>query len=285
MSSSARRWCSGLVALSATFLAVSALDRDVDFFLSSFVKATSHDDAQHSCNLQGGTLATAFSEEENLAILKAMTEGLHQKPGGAYIGLGDMGHWNSYLWNENQPMTYSNWAPNQPDHGGGPNGEGCVEMWDNGQWNDLMCTAQIPFVCEVPTPPDQLLLKCSPALQDATGERKCHYEASWEFAHYPKPVGTQPEDEAACAAVGGILAQPRSAAHNQWMASRLRMSTHDSLWIGIKQKDFDSIQYNAWSQGNPDHDGSCIEVWWDGAWNDRDCQAAKAFVCEVPQSE
>ena len=63
------------------------------------------------------------------------------------------------------------------------------------------------------------------------------------------------------------------------------MSTHDSLWIGIKQKDFDSIQYNAWSQGNPDHDGSSIEVWWDGAWIDRDCQAAKAFVCEVQQSE
>ena len=46
-----------------------------------------------------------------------------------------------------QPMTYTNWIPGE----GGKLHESCLNIgtYFNNQWNDLLCTSQFCYLCQV----------------------------------------------------------------------------------------------------------------------------------------
>ncbi len=51
-----------------------------------------------------------------------------------------------YVWDDGSAVSWTAWADRQPDDAGGV--EDCVEVFADGTWNDLDCTAALPVVCE-----------------------------------------------------------------------------------------------------------------------------------------
>ncbi|VDI46450.1 C-type lectin domain family 10 member A [Mytilus galloprovincialis] len=47
------------------------------------------------------------------------------------------------------PLTYSNWNTGEPNNHRNQ-GENCCHMYDNGKWNDIMCSRKARFVCKRP---------------------------------------------------------------------------------------------------------------------------------------
>ncbi|KAH7698945.1 low affinity immunoglobulin epsilon Fc receptor, partial [Aphelenchoides avenae] len=73
-----------------------------------------------------------------------------------YVGLRRCDGCAEYIWSDGTPFgpeSYENWAdgePNTPEDAGA-----CVEMLDNGEWNDLACDNSRLSVCEKPANPVQ----------------------------------------------------------------------------------------------------------------------------------
>lgn len=55
----------------------------------------------------------------------------------------------TYSWVSGLPVTYSYWAPNEPNNW--RTGEDCVEIYSkNSRWNDRACNWTLPFICMMP---------------------------------------------------------------------------------------------------------------------------------------
>ena len=76
---------------------------------------------------------------------------------GLWIGLHDQELEHSYGWVDNSPVTFTNWAPGEPNHGGASgNSENCVIMLpQNGLWNDVNCGDHREYVCSKPKTEDK----------------------------------------------------------------------------------------------------------------------------------
>lgn len=59
----------------------------------------------------------------------------------------DMGHEGKFVWtNTGLRLTYTNMASGQPDNSLG--NENCLEIRDQGKWNDNNCLVDNHFVCQ-----------------------------------------------------------------------------------------------------------------------------------------
>ncbi len=97
-------------------------------------------DANAICQQNGGYLASINSAEENQFLANILTIqsawiGLHRSNG-------------SFEWSDGSPVNYNNWYPGQPNNYNGS--QHCVEMLNNGQWNDQYCTYKLEFIMEKP---------------------------------------------------------------------------------------------------------------------------------------
>ncbi len=90
----------------------------------------------------GGYLASINSATENNFLANILT--LQS----AYIGLNDAGQEGSFVWANGDPLTYSNWYPNQPNDYLGQ--QDYVEMLNNGLWNDQYNTQALEYIMEIP---------------------------------------------------------------------------------------------------------------------------------------
>lgn len=100
----------------------------------------------------GSHLATMANDGENaVALAIAMRPGVT----GFWIGGTDGSREGDWTWVTGEPWLYSNWEPRQPDDAGG---EDCLYMhvaggapadWSAGKWNDGMCGATFPALCEM----------------------------------------------------------------------------------------------------------------------------------------
>uniref|UniRef100_A0A8C5SD07 C-type lectin domain-containing protein n=2 Tax=Laticauda laticaudata TaxID=8630 RepID=A0A8C5SD07_LATLA len=96
--------------------------------------------AKATCSKFGGKLASPRNEEENAALAKLASKfGRH-----AFLGMTDRQTEGTFKHLNGDPMQYSRWAS------GEPNGEeeDCIEMFPDGQWNDITCNANRLIICE-----------------------------------------------------------------------------------------------------------------------------------------
>ncbi len=92
----------------------------------------------------GGYLAVINDATEN-AMLTAFLGG----EGSALIGLNDLAQEGKFRWPNGDPITYTNWAANQPDNYN--NGQDYVQLLgSNGKWDDMFNERQMEFVVEIP---------------------------------------------------------------------------------------------------------------------------------------
>lgn len=88
----------------------------------------------------GANLVSIQSQDENDCILSSLSN-LNQT-GVIWIGFSDEVSEGSFVWYDQSPITYTNWAPGEPNQSGN---EDCVQIYPTGanpgMWNDLSCTS------------------------------------------------------------------------------------------------------------------------------------------------
>ncbi len=98
--------------------------------------------ANKTCEENGGYLACINSEEENQLLANLLTIQ------SAWIGLGDPDGDGQFTWGCGDALSFTNWYPGQPNNYNGD--QDCVEMLNNGQWNDQYPHYLLEFIMEKP---------------------------------------------------------------------------------------------------------------------------------------
>jgi gliding motility-associated-like protein len=102
-------------------------------------------DAQTFAQTLGANLISIQSAAENQCIIDALNN--MGQTGVIWIGFTDEGSEGNFYWYDQSPVTYTNWAPGEPNNSGG--NENYVQIYPNGQWNDLAFNGSAVSVIEV----------------------------------------------------------------------------------------------------------------------------------------
>ena len=109
------------------------------------LETKTHAEAINACNGLGKKLfepkdSSANSEAFALAQANGVTS--------FWIGIHDITNEGKFTYDSNgETIGYDNWSDNEPNNFGNV-GEDCAEMNENGEWNDLPCNSEKPFLCE-----------------------------------------------------------------------------------------------------------------------------------------
>ena len=140
------------------------------------LRSTNYSRAIQIATNLGGHLAYINDATENSWILNTFGNYGGQARS-LWIGLNDIQEEGTFVWGSNQPAYYQNWAPGEPNSGGGffPD-EDYTMMWGigsgaDGMWNDAGDTSEAEAVVE--------LGEDSPPRQVAAAIRISEVEISW----------------------------------------------------------------------------------------------------------
>ncbi|CAJ1084310.1 macrophage mannose receptor 1-like [Xyrichtys novacula] len=239
-------------------------------FVYDFMNMT---EAQSYCREKYSDLATVESEEDmellrNMADLSRMTY-----PGGnsdrAWIGLYD--DISSWRWSLLERSFYKpgetefrNWWPGEPNNKKGE--EHCVELYDNGQWNDDSCDTQLQPVCCDVTGSDVTFVLINTSM-------------SWT------------EAQSYCRNHHTDLAWVKNTTDNQRVKD---LVSGQKVWIGLsreswKWSDGSQSTFRFWKQeskepNNNFENETCVSADFSssGRWEDWNCDYKRTFVCQSP---
>ena len=120
-------------------------------------KADTWEQAEEYCKSLGGHLASINSDRENQMVYDIMRAFGQSN---AYFGLTDAGHEGDWRWANGAPLSYTNWAPGEPNNEYGR--EHYAMFWQGKpayQWNDAEFNrgkfqGMNAFICEWDVDPD-----------------------------------------------------------------------------------------------------------------------------------
>ncbi|XP_061621223.1 type-2 ice-structuring protein-like isoform X2 [Phyllopteryx taeniolatus] len=99
-------------------------------------------EAQAHCQLFGGNLASVHSDDEN-AFIRTLTQGT------TWLGGSNCQTTGAWLWMDGTQMLFRFWCPLKPDN----DLTQCCLQTNTGVnkcWDDVPCSAALPFVCARP---------------------------------------------------------------------------------------------------------------------------------------
>ena len=113
-------------------------------------------DARASCIEQGGRLfeprdELTNTEVTNMAIDKGIiASGFNGTMSGFWFGINDRELENHFVYtsSKDEPLTWTNWSPNQPDDAYKVEDCGEIGRYPNTTWNDYDCDMELTYVCE-----------------------------------------------------------------------------------------------------------------------------------------
>ena len=130
----------------------------------------SFNEAETSCNLDGGNLALIGSAEEqnfletHFNLNAAQWIGKYRKHFVVklmlmlifIIGLNDIDQEGSFVWTAepNLPVEFTKWDNQEPNdfwHFDLGSAEDCTTMREHGEWNDNNCAKLFPYLCQIGT--------------------------------------------------------------------------------------------------------------------------------------
>ena len=108
------------------------------FLYKAFAEEKTWNEAQETCQRDGGNLAIIWNEQTRDVVRGFMGEG--------WIGLTDQ--WQEGKWQtpDKNDTAYTNWAIHEPNDKGD---EDCVLQRSSKRWNDLACHSKKKFICQV----------------------------------------------------------------------------------------------------------------------------------------
>ena len=97
--------------------------------------------AQDICAGEAGNLAIIWNEQTQNVVDEF----------GAPFWIGASDQWTEGEWQtpEKKELPYFKWNRNEPNDF--RTGEDCVAILKNGNWNDVRCSNNLPFVCQLKT--------------------------------------------------------------------------------------------------------------------------------------
>ena len=101
-------------------------------------------DAQLFAQTLGANLISIQDAIENQCIIDNLNN--LNESGVIWIGFNDELVEGSFVWYDQSPITYTNWAPGEPNNSGN---EDYVQIYPNGQWNDLAFAGSAKSIIEV----------------------------------------------------------------------------------------------------------------------------------------
>ncbi|XP_077968957.1 uncharacterized protein LOC120344702 isoform X2 [Styela clava] len=122
------------------------------YYVSGKDDKKSYVDGETFCKNNDGEIAMIKTSEIQMFIQNQVSATSGQ-PYGFYIGLKEVGTNDTFIWNDNSELTYTNWNSGEPSS---DKPEPCVAMgwwhtyYANLPWYDVNCTANSPtaFVCQ-----------------------------------------------------------------------------------------------------------------------------------------
>ncbi|XP_073452951.1 mannose-binding protein C-like isoform X1 [Aquarana catesbeiana] len=100
--------------------------------------------AQNICKEVGGSLATPRNAEENSVLHGIIsTKGVSSA---ALLDITDSQVEGTFTYSTGEKVIFTNWSTGQPDDY--KNNEDCVNMYNNGFWNDVSCSSKHLVICE-----------------------------------------------------------------------------------------------------------------------------------------
>lgn len=104
------------------------------------------DECEKYCRAKGGHLASITSQDENDVVYAYL---LDNKREHTFIGLTDEGKEGHWKWVDGSPVTYTNWAPGQPNNKKGKEHYAQFDGTYEGTWNDAKFGSESwRFLCE-----------------------------------------------------------------------------------------------------------------------------------------
>ncbi|XP_078247149.1 pulmonary surfactant-associated protein D isoform X1 [Pogona vitticeps] len=100
-----------------------------------------YETAEAKCVQAGGVLASPRNADENRALLEIRKS--HNV--NIILGINDIQTEGTFRYPGGETIGFTNWSKNEPNDAGG---EDCVEMVENGLWNDFPCNGEKLIVCE-----------------------------------------------------------------------------------------------------------------------------------------
>uniref|UniRef100_A0A096MA02 C-type lectin domain-containing protein n=1 Tax=Poecilia formosa TaxID=48698 RepID=A0A096MA02_POEFO len=258
-----------------------------DFCYKPFGDKKTWHSARSVCRSLGAELVSIHSMKEQSWVESY----LYMATSDVWTGLNDLAVPGMFMWSNEHIVTFTYWAPGEPNNHDGFT-EDCVEMsHQTGRWNDVSCTELNTYVCKMPKahyplPSVKPTMYGCPQGWDAYGY-SCYWmeetARSWSDAK-----AFCKEQDAVLLHIGDIYEQSHFT---------VVLSGRTSFWwIGLRaQGDMSGgvdyvwdnglpLTFTHWDKDQPDNgDGTCVAMTTGqigGFWDDKQCSEKHAFICE-----
>ncbi|XP_068430349.1 uncharacterized protein [Clinocottus analis] len=258
-----------------------------DFCYKPFGDRKTWHDAQDTCRSLGAELVSILSMTEQ----SWLESYLYTATNDVWTGLNDLFVTGMFTWSDEHVVTFTHWAPGEPNNHDGFT-EDCVEMFhQTGRWNDVSCTELNTYICKMPkdhypVPSVKPTVYGCPQGWDAYGY-SCYWmeetSRSWSDA------------KAFCKEQDGFLLHIGDI-YEQAHFTVLLSGKTGLWWLGLRARggsaggvdyiwDNDApLTFTHWDREQPDSgDGTCVAMTTGqigGFWDDKQCSEKHAFVCE-----
>eukprot|EP00057_Strongylocentrotus_purpuratus_P012674 XP_011667148.1 PREDICTED: macrophage mannose receptor 1-like [Strongylocentrotus purpuratus] len=202
-----------------------------------------------------------------------------------WIGLYQPDTYGPFIWSDGTSVSYTAWAPGQPDHYYG-NSEDCTHIFNKrSTWNDYSCSAHMSYVCK---------LRCPKLWRFFQGSCYRHFR---EEVNYTQAMANCRKIDMMNAGQSDLI-----SIHSQEemdfiiSTSEVQGNNNDPRWIGLYQPDPNDrfvwsdgtdVSYTAWYQGQPNNRlgvEDCVHIlrYKSGRelWNDIDCTMNFTYICK-----
>ena len=114
-----------------------------------FTEPKKWNDAESDCKVHGGNLVSIHSENYNQWVRALFQNATKSIPSPDWDGFwsGMISTGIEWKWSDQTGVYYFNWRAGEPNNWQGQM-EDCVEIYNDGSWNDDPCENELPFVCK-----------------------------------------------------------------------------------------------------------------------------------------
>ncbi|KAK2888177.1 uncharacterized protein [Channa argus] len=258
-----------------------------EFCYKAFEDKKTWHNARHTCRNLGADLVSVLSMKEQ----SWLESYLYLATSDVWTGLNELTVPGMFSWTDEHMVTFTYWAPGEPNNHDGFN-EDCVEMLhQTGRWNDVTCTELNTYICKkpkahYPVPSVKPTVYGCPQGWDAYGY-SCYLmednTKSWADAK-----AFCKERDSSLLHIGDIYEQGHftvalSGKTGLWWIG-LRAHGRPGGGVDYVWDNNSPVTFTHWNKDQPDSgDGTCVTMTTGqigGFWDDKQCLDEYSFICE-----